>query len=101
MAGRMKNSNYNIGNRTRELSFCSVVPQLTAPPRASGEKILTGENRSTGMYISTSLCAFVVQRGPTLRYGSTLLSTSALDGVGGQRHAPAALLREGDLIDSS
>jgi hypothetical protein len=30
----MKNSNYIIGNRTRDLPACSVVPQPTAPPRA-------------------------------------------------------------------
>ena len=30
----MKNSNKTIGNRTRDLPACSVVPQLTAPPRA-------------------------------------------------------------------
>ena len=36
-AGRivsMRNSNDTIGNRTRDLSACSVVPQPTAPPRA-------------------------------------------------------------------
>ena len=36
-AGRivsMKNSNDIIGNRTRDLSTCSAVPQPTAPPRA-------------------------------------------------------------------
>jgi hypothetical protein len=36
-AGRimsMKNSNDNIGNRTRDLSACSAVPQPTAPPSA-------------------------------------------------------------------
>jgi hypothetical protein len=30
----MKNSSYNIGNRTRDLTACSVVPQPTAPPHA-------------------------------------------------------------------
>jgi len=30
----MKNSNNTIGNRTRDLSACSAVPQLTAPPRS-------------------------------------------------------------------
>ena len=37
-AGRitsMKNSNYTIGNRTRDLPACSAVPQLTAPPRTA------------------------------------------------------------------
>jgi len=36
-AGRimsMKNSNDTIGNRTRDLSTCSAVPQPTAPPAA-------------------------------------------------------------------
>jgi hypothetical protein len=36
-AGRimsMKNSSYNIGNRTRDLPTCSVVPEPTALPRA-------------------------------------------------------------------
>jgi hypothetical protein len=28
----MKNSEDTIGNRTRDLQICSVVPQLTAPP---------------------------------------------------------------------
>jgi hypothetical protein len=28
----MKNSNDTIGNRTRDLSVCSAVPQPTAPP---------------------------------------------------------------------
>ena len=32
----MKNSNDTIGNRTRNLSACSAVPQPTAPPRANG-----------------------------------------------------------------
>ena len=30
----MKNSNDTIGNRTRDLPACSVVPQPIAPPRA-------------------------------------------------------------------
>ena len=30
----MKNSNYTIGNRTRDLLTCSAVPQPTAPPRS-------------------------------------------------------------------
>jgi len=30
----MKNSNDNIGNRTRNLPVCSAVPQPTASPRA-------------------------------------------------------------------
>ena len=32
----MKNSNDNIGNRTRNLLTCSAVPQPTAPPRSPG-----------------------------------------------------------------
>ena len=28
----MKNSNYTIGNQTRELTACRAVPQPTAPP---------------------------------------------------------------------
>jgi len=31
----MKNSNYTIGNRTRNLPACSAVPQPTAPPLAA------------------------------------------------------------------
>ena len=30
----MKNSNYTIGNRTRDLPACNAVPQPTALPRA-------------------------------------------------------------------
>jgi hypothetical protein len=30
----MKNSNYTIGNQTRDLPACSAVPQQTAPPAA-------------------------------------------------------------------
>jgi hypothetical protein len=30
----MRNYNGTIGNRTRELSACSLVPQPTAPPAA-------------------------------------------------------------------
>ena len=31
----MKNSNDTIGNRTRDPSTCSAVPQLNGPPRAA------------------------------------------------------------------
>jgi len=31
----MKNCNYPIGNRTRDLPVCSALPQPTAPPRAA------------------------------------------------------------------
>ena len=40
-AGRImsiKNSSDTIGNRTRDLSACSAVPQPTAPPRAPNMK---------------------------------------------------------------
>jgi hypothetical protein len=30
----MKNSSDTIGNQTRDLPACSIVPQPTAPPRA-------------------------------------------------------------------
>ena len=36
--------------------------------------------------------------GGSKRYSSTLSLTSALDGVDGQRHAPAALPQEGDPV---
>ena len=46
-AGRimsMKNSNYNIGNRTRDLLACSAVPQPTEPPGVlSGRHICRDE----------------------------------------------------------
>ena len=45
-AGRiisMNNSNDTIGNRTRELSACSTVPQLTGPTRGAG-KIMSIKN---------------------------------------------------------
>jgi hypothetical protein len=35
----MKNSNDTIGNRTRDLSACSAVPQPTAPPHT--EQLIT------------------------------------------------------------
>ena len=35
----MKNSNDTIGNRTRDLTACSAVPQPTALPRAPIEKV--------------------------------------------------------------
>jgi hypothetical protein len=34
----MKNSNDNIGNRTRDLPACNAVPQPSAPPRDPKEK---------------------------------------------------------------
>jgi len=37
----MKNSNDNIGNRTRVLPACSSVPQPTAPPRAPIPVLIT------------------------------------------------------------
>jgi hypothetical protein len=39
----MKNSNDIIGNRTRDLTTCSAVPQPTAPPRAAF-KLVRGMN---------------------------------------------------------
>ena len=36
----MKNSNDIIGNWTRDLQTCSVVTQLTAPPRAPYKNVL-------------------------------------------------------------
>jgi hypothetical protein len=36
----MKNSNDNIGNRTRDLPACSVVPQPTVPPRTLTDFII-------------------------------------------------------------
>ena len=46
-AGRimsMKNSNDTIGNRTRDLPTCSVVPQPTAPPRTLTQKSVSYKN---------------------------------------------------------
>jgi hypothetical protein len=34
----LKNSNDSIGNRNRDLSACSAVPQPTAPPRTPPQK---------------------------------------------------------------
>ena len=34
----MKNSNYTIGNQTRDIPACSAVPQPTAPPRTPPPK---------------------------------------------------------------
>ena len=39
----MKNSNDTIGNRTRDLSTCSAVPQTTAPPRATAYGLGNGK----------------------------------------------------------
>jgi hypothetical protein len=36
----MKNSNDTTGNRTRDLSACSAVPQPTAPPRAPPQSLV-------------------------------------------------------------
>ena len=36
----MKNSNDIIGNRTRDIPFCSAVPQPTASPLASSTQVL-------------------------------------------------------------
>jgi len=55
----MKNSNNTIGNRTRDLSACSAVPQLTAPPRVP---VITYSMlyRPTYFYIITSLSTCVM-----------------------------------------
>jgi hypothetical protein len=42
----MKNSNYTIGNRTRDLSACSAVPQPTAPPLAPNLKYIPKVNKN-------------------------------------------------------
>ena len=39
----MKNSNDTIGNRTRDLSACSEVPQPSVPPRAPALKAQSDE----------------------------------------------------------
>jgi hypothetical protein len=41
----MKNSSETIGNRTRDLSACSEVPQPTAPPRTPALKAQSDEMR--------------------------------------------------------
>ena len=51
----MKNSNYTIGNRTRDLPACSAVPQLTALPRApavQGDKAKSLPVRNLGWMVS-------------------------------------------------
>jgi hypothetical protein len=44
-----------------------------------------------GKNLKAKVYSIAGQEGPELRNSSTLSLTSALDGVGGQRHAPAAL----------
>ena len=51
----MKNSNDTIGNRTRDLSACSAVPQPTAPPHAPCTIIVP----TNAQLISVYLCAYV------------------------------------------
>ena len=49
-AGRvvsMKNSNDTIGNRTRDLPACSVVPQPTVLPHAPSLYYITNHNQAT------------------------------------------------------
>ena len=50
----MKNSNFTIGNQTRNLPACSVVPQPTGPSRAPFKLVLHD-------YISVAknICHFV------------------------------------------
>jgi len=43
----MKNSDDNIGNRTRDLLACSAMPQRTAPPRTPFIYIYTYIKRFT------------------------------------------------------
>jgi hypothetical protein len=38
----MENSSDTIGNRTRDLPFCSTVPQLTVPPELRAVHPLSG-----------------------------------------------------------
>ena len=49
----MKNSNDTIGNRTRDLSACSAVPQPNAPPRAPQKKI---NNKINLIYLNNKYC---------------------------------------------
>jgi len=76
-AGRIKNSIDTIGNRTRELSSCSSVPQPTAPPAAYPRWNYTdrGKQEYREVYFA-SLWAIVVQRGRTLSYSSTFFVTT-------------------------
>jgi hypothetical protein len=46
----MKNSNITVGNRTRDLSACSAVPQPIAPLRATAFQILY-QNIKLQMYL--------------------------------------------------
>ena len=54
----MKNSNENIGNRTRDLPACNAVPQPTASPRDPNETQrkykLEGLCMFSGRYIGNS-----------------------------------------------
>ena len=57
----MKNSNDNIGNRTRDLPACSAVPQPTTPPRPPD----TG-----GVLQNNQLCGTWVEAGVRLLMGN-------------------------------
>jgi hypothetical protein len=77
----MKNSSDTIGNRTRDLPACSAVPQTTAPPRAP---FLIRKGKFT---IQPATKALRGSRGT----GRLFYSRRHKMGLGGQRHAPAAL----------
>ena len=47
--------------------------------------------RNFGKNLKAKVHSIIGQEGPEYRYSSTLFLTSALDWVGGQRHAPASL----------
>ena len=51
----MKNSNYNIGNRSRDLADCMAVPQPTAPPRIPIRFPQEADNYPTTRTVITSL----------------------------------------------
>jgi hypothetical protein len=48
----MNNSNYIIGNQTRDFPTCSTVPQPTAPPRANYKLYLGNNNQKDALYYS-------------------------------------------------
>jgi len=77
----MKNFSDTNWNRTRDLPTCSAVPQPTALPRAP-RFYCTAVKRKV---------KFTLEQATKAHKGSTLSLTSALDGVGGQRHALVAL----------
>jgi hypothetical protein len=54
----LKNSSDSIGNRTRDLSACSAVPQPTAPPRTSPSEVYIVQHHVT----HTSHCRLLLSR---------------------------------------